>query len=237
MRKNNLKITILALVNLGVCLSLLLTIVPAKVPFFTDLDGNILVLGSKYFLLIGIILPLIFAALFVFINNSAVKHIMAELIILFVYENMLGFSYFCTEPNFVLGSKTAISSSLSVFLPIALLVFFYGVKLKTMPYKHKLGVYSKHTTTTEFIWKQSHFSASTSHMLVGLLMFIVSIIFALFNLTVVEIIIFVVLFILARIYTISQGKFMSKKYNEMNDRKLQQEKLKELEEEINKKKS
>lgn len=236
MRKNNLKIIILALINFGVCLSLLLTLVPKNVPYFTDLSENISVLGSKYFMLIGIILPLIFAGLFIFIKSTAVKYIMTQLIILFLYENMLGYSYFCTESTFIIGTKTLISSSLSVFLPISLMTLFYGVKLKSMPYKHKLGIYSKHTTTTEFIWKQSHLSASTSYMLVGLLMFIVSIIFTFFNLMLVELAIFIVLFVLARIYTISQGKLMSKKYSEMNDRKQRQDKIKELEEELKKNK-
>ena len=207
MKKNNIKIIIAASLNLAVCLTLLILLVPEKVPYLTTPSGNIAVMGSKWFLLLGIVFPLIFATLFVATKKESVKIIMTELIILFLYENMLGYSYFCTETNFIIGEKSLIPTSLSLFMPISVVVLFYGIKLKSMPYKHKLGIYSKHTTTTEFIWKQSHFSASSSYMLVGLLMFIVSIIFTFVNLILVELAIFVVLFIFSVIITTPPGTF------------------------------
>ena len=40
------------------------------------------------------------------------------------------------------------------------------------------------------------------------------------------------MFIIPRIYVISQGKMMSKKYNEMNERKEKQQIFKDLEKEL-----
>ena len=232
MKKNNIKIIVVSILNLAVCLTLLFSLVPDKVPYFTHPNGNIAVLGSKWFLLIGICLPLVFATFFVLTKKESVKIIMTELVILFLYENMLGYSYFCTETTFVLGTKSLIPTSLSLFLPISLLVFFYGIKLKTMPYKHKLGIYSKQTITTEFIWRQSHFSANHGYMVVGFFMFITSIVFVFVHQIIVESSIFVVLFLIPRIYVESQAKMLSKKYNDMNARKEKQQIFKDLEREL-----
>lgn len=231
--KNNIKIIILIALNFIVGLSLLLTLVPTTVPYFTNINGKIIVLGSKYFLLFGLILPIVFGLMFVFSKKEIIKTIMAELIILFIYENMLGFSYFCTETSFELNSQSIIPTSLSLFLPISLFVFYYGVKLKNIKYKNKLGIYSKATTTTQFIWTQSHISASYAYMFSGLIMFVCSLVFALFNLVLIESIIFVLLFIIPRITTIYSAKGMTKKYNEMNERKEQQQSLKDLETQLN----
>lgn len=224
--KNNIKIIILITLNFIIGLALLLSLVPSNVPYLTNINGQIVLLGSKYYLLFGLILPIVFGLLFIFSKKETLKIIMTELIILFIFENMLGFSYFCTETSFALGDKSLISTSLSLFLPISLFIFFYGVKLKTIKYKHKLGIYSKTTITTEFIWTQSHISASYAYMLSGFIMFICSIIFAIFNLVLIESIIFALLFMIPRITTIQGAKSMVHKYNEMNERKLRNEKEK-----------
>ena len=232
MKKNNLKIIIAATLNLAVCLTLLILLVPEKVPYLTTPGGNIAVVGSKWFLLFGIVLPLAFAALFITTKKESVKIIMAELIILFLYENMLGYSYFCTENTFVIGKPSLISNTLSLFLPLAILTFYYGARLKTMPYKHVLGIRSKHTTTTEFIWTQSHISAHHGYMISGFFMFITSMVFVFVNQIIVESLIFVILFVIPRIYVIHEAKKMSKKYNEMNARKEKQQIFKDLEREL-----
>lgn len=232
MKKNNIKIIIAASLNLAVCLTLLILLVPEEVPYLTTPSGNIAVMGSKWFLLLGIVFPLVFATLFVATKKESVKIIMTELIILFLYENMLGYSYFCTEKTFLVGTPSLISNTLSLFLPIAILTFYYGARLKAMPYKHVLGIRSKHTTTTQFIWTQSHITAHHGYMVSGFFMFITSMVFVFVNQIIVESAIFVLLFVIPRIYVIQEAKKMSKKYNEMNERKEKQQIFKDLEREL-----
>ena len=236
MKTNNIKIIIASSLNLIICFTLLLTLVPNTVPYLAAPNGNIAVMGSKWLLMFGIVLPLVFACFFATSKRETVRILMAELVILFLFENMLGYSYFCTEKTFIIGEKSLIPTSLSLFMPISAFVLFYGIKLKSMPYKHKLGIYSKHTSTTEFIWTQSHISAHHGYMVVGFLMFITSLVFVFVHQIIVESVIFVILFVLPRIYVISQGKMMSKKYNDMNERKQKQKIFKELEEEMRKEK-
>lgn len=232
MKKNNIKIIIAAALNLAVCLTLLILLVPNNVPYLTAPSGKIAVIGSKWFLLLGIILPAVFATLFVTTKKESVKIIMAELIILFLYENMLGYSYFCTESAFDVGTQSLISNTLSLFLPLSMFTFYYGIRLKTMPYKHILGIRSKHTATTQFIWTQSHITAHHGYMISGFFMFITSMVFVFVNQIIVESSIFVLLFVIPRIYVIHEAKKMSKKYNEMNERKEKQQIFKDLEREL-----
>ena len=232
MKKNNIKIIIAAALNLAVCLTLLILLVPEKVPFLTTPSGKIAVVGSKWFLLFGIVFPAVFAALFITTKKESVKIIMTQLIILFLYENMLGYSYFCTEKVFVVGTQSLILNTLSLFLPLSIFTFYYGARLKGMPYKHVLGIRSKHTTTTEFIWTQSHITAHHGYMISGFFMFITSMVFVFVNQIIVESLLFVLLFVIPRIYTIREAKKMSKKYNEMNERKEKQQIFKDLEREL-----
>ena len=64
--KNNIKIIILITINLAIGLSLLFTLTPNSVPYFTDINGKIILIGSKYYLLFGLILPIIFGLIFIF---------------------------------------------------------------------------------------------------------------------------------------------------------------------------
>ena len=73
MKTNNIKIIIAAVLNFIVCLTLLFTLVPSSIPYFTNLDGNIAVIGSKWFMLWGTILPLVFAGFFVFSKKESVE--------------------------------------------------------------------------------------------------------------------------------------------------------------------
>jgi len=69
-------------------------------------------------------------------------------------------------------------------------------------------------------------------MVVGFFMFITSIVFVFVHQIIVESSIFVVLFLIPRIYVESQGKMLSKKYNDMNARKEKQQIFKDLEREL-----
>ena len=128
---------------------------------------------------------------------------------------MLGFSYFCTEAPFVVGELTKIPLSLSLFLPIALATFIYGASIKNLNYKNKFGIKSKNTTTTEFIWKQIHISASYQFRLAGFILIFVSIIFIFVHFPLIELAIFIVGLLTPRIILEINANKMSKKYFDM----------------------
>ena len=128
---------------------------------------------------------------------------------------MLGYSYFCTEELFALDMISQIPTSLSLFLPIALATFIYGASIKNISYKSVFGVKSKRTTTTEFIWKQSHITASYNYRLSGFILFIVSIVFIFIHYPLIELAIFFIGLIIPRIVVEVGANKMQKKYLDM----------------------
>lgn len=108
-----------------------------------------------------------------------------------------------------------ISPSLSVFLPIAIATFLYGASIKNLAYKSKFGIKSKRTTTTEFIWKQSHISASYHYRLWGFILFVVSFIFVFIHFPLIELAVFIVGLLVPRIVIEVGAKKMSNKYFDM----------------------
>ena len=87
--------------------------------------------------------------------------------------------------------------------------------MKDISYKNKFGICSKRTTTTEFIWKQSHITASYHYRLAGFLLFIVSIVFVFIHYPLIELAIFVIGLIIPRIVVEVGAKKMSVKYADM----------------------
>lgn len=215
MKKNKIIPIVIASLNLIICLSLLIFLVPNKIPFLSGLRDEIVFMGSKWWLLIGIVLPLIFMTFTILVKDNLKNLIFTELIIFVSYNNMLGYSYFCTEAPFTIGELTQIPASLSLFLPIALATFIYGASIKNIPYKSILGVKSKRTTTTEFIWKQSHITASYHYRLSGFILFIVSIIFIFIHYPLIELIIFVIGLVIPRIVIEVGANKMTIKYLDM----------------------
>lgn len=218
MKKNKLIPLIVACANFVICLCLLLFLTPQNVPLVVGIHDTIVAIGSKWWLLIGIIFPLLFLIPVLLAKARFLRLIFTELIIFVTYCNMLGFSFFCSETNFVVGELTKVPLSVAIFLPISLSVFVYGSIIKHIDYKNKLGVVSKNTTTTEFIWKQSHITASYHYMLAGLLLFIVSIVFTFVHHPLIELAIFIVLLIIPRIVVEVGAKKMTNKYNDMKQK-------------------
>lgn len=215
MKKNKIIPIIVASANAVLCLALLIFLTPNKVPLISGIHEEVLVIGSKWWLLSGIILPLIFLIFTLSLKSSLSKLLFSELIIFISYNNMLGYSYFCNETNFAVGNLSQIPLSVAFFLPIALAVFVYGVTIKNISYKNKFGIYSKRTTTTEFIWNQSHITASYHFRLAGLILFLVSIIFMFVRYPLIELFIFIVFLIIPRIIVELGANKMSKKYFDM----------------------
>ena len=215
MKRNKIIPIIVAALNFCLCLSLLIFLTPNKVPLLTGIRDEIIIIGSKWWLVSGIILPLIFLVFALVLKGRFARLIFSELIIFVSYNNMLGYSYFCNESNFVLGEVSQIPISLSLFLPIALAIFVYGSIIKHIDYKNKFGIYSKRTTTTEFIWKQAHITASYHFMLSGLILLIISIIFVFIHYPLIELVLFVIFLTIPRIIVENGANKMSKKYFDM----------------------
>lgn len=215
MKKNKIISIILASINLALCLSLLIFLTPNQVPLLVGIHEKIIIISSKWWLILGIILPLILLIPLILTKNKYLQLLFTELIIFVVYNNMLGFSYFCTEKSFAFGELSKIPISVAIFLPLALWIFIYGVAIKNIPYKNKFGICSKNTQTTEFIWKQTHYLASYHYRLWGLILFIISIVFTFLRFPVIELIVFVIGLLTPRIYIEVQEKKMSAKYKDM----------------------
>ena len=143
MKKNKILPIIIASLNFVICLSLLIFMTPSKDPLISGIHDEIVLLVSKWWLITGIILPLIFMTFGILSKNNLPRLIFTELIIFVTYNNMLAFSYFCTESSFVVGEITKIPASLSVFLPIALATFVYGASIKNISYKHSDLIYTQ----------------------------------------------------------------------------------------------
>lgn len=215
MKRNKIIPIVVASLNLVLCLSLLIFLVPNKVPLLSGIRDEIIVIGSKWWLISGLVLPIVFACLACFSKNKLTQLLFSELTIFVTYNNMLGYSYFCTESPFIIGELTSVPASLSIFLPIALATFLFGASIKNISYKNKFGICSKRTTTTEFIWKQSHITASYHYRLAGFLLFIVSIVFVFIHYPLIELAIFVIGLIIPRIVVEVGAKKMSVKYADM----------------------
>jgi hypothetical protein len=176
---------------------------------------RVILIGSKWWLLAGIILPISFLFINLFNKNRFIKFIFAELIIFIAYNNMLAYSFFITAPSFAIGMTSEIPLSIAVFLPIALTCFLYGAMIKNIPYKSVFGIRSKLTTTTEFIWDQSHFYGSYYYRLTGMILFVISVIFSFLKLPLIELFIFIIGLIIPRIITDRTAKQMANKYKDM----------------------
>ena len=215
MKNNKLIPIIVASVNFALCLSLLIFFTPSQIPIFSGIHDEVLVLGSKWWLILGITLPMLFMTLSLIFKSKYIKLIFNELIIFICYDNMLAYSYFINATKISKGSISEIPLSISLFLPIALSIFIYGSSIKNIEYKNKFGIFSKRTTTTEFIWKQSHITASYHYRLAGFLLFVTSLIFVFLHSALIELLIFVIVIAYPRIYVEISANKMTKKYNDM----------------------
>jgi len=216
MKENKTIAVIVAALNLVISLILLIFLQFQNVPLLVGIYDEVVYIGSKWWLLIGTILPVIFLIIGFIKNKKTLWTLFTEIIIIIAFENLLAFSYYYDRQSFVLGEISKISLSIAVFVPLSLAIIVYGAILKNIAYKSKFGFYSKNTTSTEFTWKQSHMLASRLMMLAGIILFLCSIGFIFLHLPLVELIIFVVFLLLIRIVVEIQASKMTKKYNDLN---------------------
>lgn len=215
MKKNKIIFITVTCLCQVLCLLLLIFMTPEKVPLLAGIHDEIVCISSKWWMLIPIALSAIFIILYLIIKNKNAKLIFSMLEIFICYNNLLAFSFFCAGENFELGMLSEIPISVSIFLPLSLGIFVYGAIIKNIAYKNRLGLISKRTVHTEFIWKQAHITASYYYRLSALILFIVSIVFCFIHLPLIELAIFILGLLIPRILIEINAKKMCDKYDDM----------------------
>lgn len=215
MKKNKIIPITISILNSIICLTLLIFCIPSQIPLLVGIYDEIIAISSKWWLILGIVLPLIFMIFVILNKNKYAQLLFSELIIFVTYINMLAYSYFITSTNVALGIKSEVPLSVVIFLPIALGCFIYGAMIKNIPYKSNFGIKSKRTTTTEFIWNQAHYYGSYYYRLSGLILFLISLVFTFIRYPLIELIIFIIGLITPRIVVEITARQMSNKYKDM----------------------
>ena len=219
--KQNTALFIIAVLNLLVCSFLTLTCVPGQIPIELDIYENIATLGSKWWLSLNIVLPLILSILtLIFHKKEYVVFFLKALFVWTIYENMLSFSYFALTQEFTIGAAYELPLAATTFIPISVFLAVSAIKIKNIPYKSKfMGIRTKYTKSDEFIWKQTHYFARDVFFATGVILFFLNIPFLFVKLLYVPIILFIVAVITAMIIVNHQSKLMYKKLVAMQARK------------------
>ena len=233
MKKNNLILITLSFINFVLVFLLTFFLVPAQIPYFVDFNEKIILIGTKWILFASAIVPLVLAFIsLMFAGNKKAIFAINIIFTLFLYENMLKMSYFCTEKSFTIGALSLIPLAVSIFMPLATVILVVAQKIKFVPYKSPFGFCSKYSCKTEFLWKQTHIFATKAVSVFSIFMFLISIIFSFVRLAYIELIIFVLGAIACYVSIILFSKSVYNKFMEMENRKLKMQKPTEKAENI-----
>ena len=219
-KKFDLKITILTIFNLAICLCLIILKAPNSIPLFFSTNETICVLGSKWWLLISAIIP---TALGIIINltqnKTRLNFVLKMLFAVCLYENMLIMIYISATESFELSQTSEIPLSLIYFLPLSACIMIGGLKLKTIPYNSFSFFKTKYSTTSEFIWKQTHIFAKDITFAIGFILVIITMIFAIFRLFWFNLAIIIAGILTVYFLTLRESILMSKKFNKLQEAK------------------
>ena len=219
-KKIDLKSIILASFNAIICLILIIFKSPNKIPLFFNINEEIAVLGSKWFLLVCLIIPTI---LCIFINMTLKKNnlnfFLKMLFYVCIYENMLILIYVSATKEFVVGTASEIPMSLIYFLPLSACMMLGGLKLKNLPYKSFSPFKNKLSTKSDVIWKQTHILASKLMFAIGFVMVVATMLFAIFKLFIINLITIILAIIAIYIFVLRESWLMNKKIAEMQAKK------------------
>lgn len=227
MKKNSILTLSISIISAIICLLLLIFCIPNFVPMHINLNETINSLCLKWILITSIVSMLTCSILSVSLKNKSAKTIFYACAIIFIFYNLLIFTYYSIEVEFLVGTTFKIPLSILIFLPLAFLVTVWANILKQVPYKSKFGLKIKYAKETEFLWKQIHFIAKDKFFAAGIILIFISLIFSLFKLAWLELIIFILTLIIAHISTYKEAKSIWQKYNQMQMRKENLEKIKE----------
>ena len=219
MKKNSIFIIVISILFLIFGLSLIIFCFPEQIPMHININNEITSLFSKWFALIGIAITLAFAAASIFSKQKEARQMNNALFYVCIFINLLAFSYFALEPEFIVGSLFKIPLSIVVYLPVSYLIIVFSNFLKSIPYKSKLGIRNKYTLETEFLWQQIHILAKEKFFAAGIILMLISLIFSFFNLQIIELILFVIILLITNISIKKESKMIYTKYQEMKTRK------------------
>ena len=217
--KQNIYSLILGLVCLVAGTLLLVLCVPNQIPVFVDFSEKVTATSSKWLMLLLCVSPLVLAIIQIFTCKKVSTFLFRYAITILTYENMLAFIYLCTEQDLSTGTYFGIPLSLMIFLPLSASIMIAGIKLKTRPYKSKLGIRMKYCLETEFIWKQTHYIARDIFFFAGFALSVTSIVFAFFRVTWIEIPIFIIVMVICLLKIRWYAKSMYDKYKDMELKK------------------
>lgn len=221
MKKNtNLKLIILTILNLAVCLCLVILKSPNQVPLLFNLKEEIIVLMPKWILLACAIIP---ALIFIFIctikKYEQLNFFLKMIFVTTLYENMLIMINIAGTKSFELEQISEIPISLFYIVPIPFFMLIGALKLKFVPYKSFSPFKNKYSLESEFVWKQSHIHAYKVMFSVGFILTILTMVFAILRLFIVNLILLAIAIIIIYILVMKNTIQISKKHAEMQAKK------------------
>lgn len=209
--------------NFVIGLCLIIFVVPSAVPTVLNLSEKIVKLGSKWWMILEIILPSLLCLSLFLTKDARLRFFEKSIFCFCLYQNVLIFLSYSLSSSFEINSVFPISISLLVFLPISCLILCFGARLKSQPYNTFPRLWKKQTTPTNFLWTQTHFFAKNVFMSLGLVLFVCSVIFAFFKVCLIELIVFLIFILIGYLIVFKHANDLYKKYTEM---KTKQDNLK-----------
>ena len=220
MKKLDFKTTLFTIINLFTCLFIIIFKSPDRVPLFFDLSEKIAVLGSKWFLLICLIIPtILWLTIQLTQKKEALNFFLKMMFYTCMFENMLIMIYVSSVESFTIGTLSEIPISLVYFLPFSAYIMLGGLKIKHLPFKAFSPFKNKHSTISEFVWKQTHFYARNVMFNLGFISVILTLIFSIFRLLIVNFISLILMVIIIYILVLKTATQMSEKHIEMQSKK------------------
>lgn len=227
MKKNS--ILTLSLMIFSLCMGLLLIIYcfPSEIPLYIDINEKITALCSKWFMIFAIIILELPALLSIIYKNKIIKTFFKSVFVVILFTTSLIFAYYSIEPMFLVGTTFKIPISILTSMPLSFLIIVWANLLKILPYKSKFGIKSKYSHETEFLWIQIHYLAKDKYFFAGILLFLISLIFSIFRITLIELILFTIIIVITHCMVLHESKLIWKKYREMKNKKDELEKIKQ----------
>ena len=226
--KNKISIIFLIISILTLIVGTLLTIfsMPNKVPILFDINENIELLSSKWITIIAYLVPICLTFAFFISKKENIKFLIKVLFITSIFEIIIFAIYYSFGSNFEIGQKSEIYQSISIFMPLSAIIIVYSIKIKNIPYLTRPSLYFKKVRETDFIWIQTHFYASNVYSLMGVLLFLTSIIFTFTGGTIAEVFIFAFAILLCTFLNLRYASLMYKKYIDMKKKRDNLDKIK-----------
>lgn len=218
-KKEKILICVIAITNLIATSLLTILFLPNKIPFLLNAHEIIISKITKWIMLLSGLLPSIFAAITLFSKSKKTQFLLKIALFTAIFENILYFSCFLLSKNNEIGNTFEIPISVTLFMPISVIIFVCATKLKNLEYLSKPAINFSYTKETEFLWRQTHIYARNIYFVTGIILFFISIIFCFLRYCLIELILFVVAIIISTIIVYNYSKSIYNKYIDMKNRK------------------